>query len=244
MQEVMAVILDIQSKRARRAKMAARNELRLVLNGNKQDAPGTDHNGCDDSDDGSGVDNDVIFDGDDEGYDAGYNDDDDDDDDEDEGYDDDAVFVLENDDDIVIVDERNAAGQYRIVLSKTSDRSTKTITRLFNDNHVFGSYVEPLHMILAEKVIVLSIADYARKSVCANDMYFKSDAAKNTFMAADLQIRERLDAVRIYSHKYVFMNDTNGRKVAIAVIPIDTVECAYTDDIWKSYKCPALFSKI
>jgi hypothetical protein len=108
MQEVMVVILDIQSKRATRAKMAARNELRLVLNGNKQDAPGTEHDyevlegdGCDDNDDDDGIDNDDDFD-----------------DDNDEGYDDDdAVFVLENDDDIVIVDERNAAGQYRILLS-------------------------------------------------------------------------------------------------------------------------------
>jgi hypothetical protein len=188
----------------------------------KQDAPGMEHDyevlegdGCDDNDD----------DFDDEGY--------DDDDFDDEG---DAVFVLENDDDIVIVDERNAAGQYRILLSETSDHLSKTITRLFNDNKVFGSYVEPLRMILAEKVIILANSDYARKSVCANDMCFKSHAAKNAFMTADLQIRERLDMVRIYDHKYVFMNDTNGRKVAIAVIPIDTVECACTDDIWKSYK--------
>jgi hypothetical protein len=199
---------------------------------NKQDAPGTEHDcevlegdGCDDNDDDDGVDDDDDFD-----------------DDDDEGYDDDAVFVLENDDDIVIVDERNAAGQYRILLSETSDHLTKT--RLFNDNNVFGSYVEPLRMILAEKVIILSNADYARKSVCANDMCFKSDAAKNAFMAADLQIRERLDMVHIYDHKYVFMNDTNGRKVAIAVIPVDIVECACTDDIWKSYKCPAFFSQI
>jgi hypothetical protein len=94
-------------------------------------------------------------------------------------------------------------------------------------------------MIQVENLIILSAADYAQKSVRANDVRFNSDAAKDAFMLVDWQMRERLETAGIYRHKYVFMNDKNGRKVAIAVISADTLEHTCTAGVSKPY--PAFF---
>jgi hypothetical protein len=210
--EVVAATMDKQSVCARRAKMEAKQKLRLNLDSSylkvkRQLRFDQSLNGTDEENDSAEDDVNLLC------------------------YE---TLEEEEDDEVNIVDEINAEGQVRILLRKSTDPLIQKMARLLKNSKTYGTLMRSL--LLADTLITLSVKDYENRCLRAQEMTFYSERDKNLFAVIDSCTQKRLEAAGICDYKYMFVVDHKDRPVCIVVMSDKSSKFTCTNDVPNPYE--------